>query len=103
VSHAAFLALDRLGIRDAATTLSALQAAPKLMLGGDLGRANLLRRSGIGGRFFLKNGLQPRIILMSNSLEEGRVFCYRIIKRTCGTKAPNLCLTMIGLALARFT
>jgi len=47
VAHAAFLALDRLVVNDPATTLAALQAAPELMQGRELTRANYFARADV--------------------------------------------------------
>jgi hypothetical protein len=47
VAHAAFLALDRLVISDAATTLAALEALPDLMQGRELTRANYFARADV--------------------------------------------------------
>jgi hypothetical protein len=47
VAHAAFLALDRLVINNPTPTLSALQAAPDLMQGRELTRANYFARADI--------------------------------------------------------
>lgn len=47
VAHASYLALDRLVIQDAATTLEALQAAPELMRGREATRANYFARADV--------------------------------------------------------
>jgi hypothetical protein len=47
VAYAAFLALDRLVINDAATTLAALEAAPDLMQGREQTRANYFARADV--------------------------------------------------------
>jgi hypothetical protein len=65
VAHAAFLALDRLILNDAATTLAALQADPELMQGRELTRADYFARANVGDerqRTILENYLlDPRI------------------------------------------
>jgi hypothetical protein len=47
VAHAAFLALDRLVINDAAATLGALRAGPDLMQGREATRANYFARADV--------------------------------------------------------
>jgi hypothetical protein len=47
VAHAAYLALDRLVISDATTTLNAMQADPDLMQGRELTRANYFARADV--------------------------------------------------------
>jgi hypothetical protein len=47
VAHAAFLALDRLVINDAVTTLDVLESAPDLMQGRELTRANYFARADV--------------------------------------------------------
>jgi hypothetical protein len=47
VAHASFLALDRLVINDAGSTLAALRAAPELMEGRELTRANYFARGDV--------------------------------------------------------
>ena len=47
VTHAAYLALDRLTIRDPATTLAALQGTPELMRGREATRANYFARADV--------------------------------------------------------
>ena len=47
MAHAAYLALDRLVISDATTTLNAMQADPDLMQGRELTRANYFARADV--------------------------------------------------------
>src|SRR5438552_2588775 len=47
VAHAAYLALDRLTIADAAGTLAVLQAEPELMAGREVTRANYFARADV--------------------------------------------------------
>ncbi len=47
VAHAAFIALDRMTLRDAEATLGALQAQPGLMAGRELTRANFFARADV--------------------------------------------------------
>jgi hypothetical protein len=47
LAHAAYLALDRLVINDPATTLATLQAAPEMMEGRELTRANYFARADV--------------------------------------------------------
>ena len=47
VAHAAYLALDRLTIADAAGTLAALQSNPELMAGREVTRANYFARADV--------------------------------------------------------
>src|SRR6185369_3033685 len=48
VSHAAFLALDRLAISDPAAVLNKLQTQPELMQGREVTRANYFARADAG-------------------------------------------------------
>lgn len=47
VAHAAFIALDRMTLRDTGVTLGALQAQPGLMAGRELTRANFFARADV--------------------------------------------------------
>ena len=47
VTHAAYLAMDRLTLRDAAATLGLLEANPELMAGREVTRANFFARANV--------------------------------------------------------
>ncbi len=80
ISHAAYLALDRLVINDTTTTLTALQADPDLMQGREATRANYFARADVRNpdqRQVLENYLlNPQI-----SAAELNAFCRRLSER----------------------